>query len=121
MSYDIQFGVKVAGAAPDTYAVVGEPEYDSPTYNLGRMFRACTGWDYTQGEWYQMDEVMPKIEHGLHELRFNAKEYKQYEPDNGWGTIGSAINCLQSIVDWFTDPYGSRDDAIPLSCYYMRW
>ena len=49
MSYDIRFGVKVAGAE-DVYAVIGEPEYDSPTYNNRDIFVKCMDWDYHQGE-----------------------------------------------------------------------
>ena len=46
MSYDLRIAVKVDGC--DKFAGIAEPEYSSPTYNLGKMFRACTGWDYKQ-------------------------------------------------------------------------
>lgn len=39
MSYDIRICVKVEGI--DKYADIARPEYDSPTYNLGEMFRSC--------------------------------------------------------------------------------
>ena len=51
MSYDLRIAVKVDGC--DKFAQIAEPEYSSPTYNLGKMFRACTGWDYKQGEYYR--------------------------------------------------------------------
>ena len=41
MSYDLRIAVKVDGC--DKFAQIAEPEYRSPTYNLGKMFRACTG------------------------------------------------------------------------------
>ena len=85
MSYDIRFAVKVAGTDKDIYAVIGHPEYDSPTYNLRQIFVKCMDWDYDQGEWYRMDEIIPKIEHGIHELAFHEKRYKPLEPENGWG------------------------------------
>lgn len=48
MSYDIRFGVKVEGM--DGYiAVIDEPDYSSPTYNLRDMFVASMGWDYELG------------------------------------------------------------------------
>lgn len=46
MSYDLRIAVKVDGC--DKFAQIAEPEYSNPTYNLGKMFRACTGWDYKQ-------------------------------------------------------------------------
>lgn len=49
MSYDLRLAVKVEGTK-DLYAVIAEPEYDSPTYNIGEMFRACMGWDFEQGK-----------------------------------------------------------------------
>lgn len=126
MSYDIRFGVKVAGAPDDCYAVIGNPEYDSPTYNLREMFVKSMDWDYTQGEWYPITEVLPKVQHGILELTLHQSRYLQYEPENGWGTIGSAIECLQSIIDYFkldswTGFFGSWNADIPLDCIYMRW
>jgi hypothetical protein len=63
MSYDLRVAVKVEGC--DKYANIAEPEYGSPTYNLGAMFRACMGWFFIQGEYYRCDFVMPKVEHGI--------------------------------------------------------
>lgn len=54
MSYDLRIGVRVHNT--DIIAVIDEPELSSPTYNLGKMFRACTGWDFKQGEWYNAAE-----------------------------------------------------------------
>ena len=47
MSYDIRLGVKVEGG-DNLFAVIAEPRLDSPTYNLGTMFRECTSWDFEQ-------------------------------------------------------------------------
>lgn len=122
MSYDIQFGVKVEGM--DGYiAVIDEPEYSSPTYNLRNMFVACMDWDYTQGEWYNCAEVIPKFEHGVHELRFNPGRYKKYNPPNGWGTLGSALEALESVLKKAQEI--TNDDwswnAIPLEHLWIRW
>ena len=124
MSYDIQFGVKVAGAG-NVYAVIGAPKYDNPTYNIRDIFVHSMGWDYEQSRWYRMDIVIPKIERGIKELTFNSSKYQKYAPSNGWGGISTALKCLQSIynyffaVDWFD---GKRwNDDIPLKCIYMRF
>lgn len=124
MSYDIRFGVKVAGTDKDVFAIIGQPEYDSPTYNIREIFVRSMDWDYKQGEWYPMTEVMPKIERGIHELKMNACKYKQYEPSNGWGSCESALIALQSIYDFF-NPHEmwnlEFDEDIPLECIYMKW
>ena len=123
MSYDIRFGVKVEGTK-DVYAIIGRPEYDSPTYNNRDIFVHSMDWDYKQGEWYSMNEVITKVERGIHELTFNEEEYKQYNPDNGWGGTQSALECLKSIYEYFypQNIWNRRwDEDIPLECMYMRW
>lgn len=122
MSYDLRLAVKVDGVE-DCYAVIAEPEYHSPTYNLGTMFRACTGWNYNQGEWYKVSEVLPLIEHGIHELTFNRKEYEKYNPPNGWGNIDSALLALNSLVECIANHTGNgwSWNNIPTDCLYVSW
>lgn len=123
MSYDIRFGVKVEGAK-NVFAIIGRPEYDDPTYNIRDIFVKSMDWDYKQGEWYPMTEAMPKIERGIHELTFNEKEYKKYNPSNGWGSTQSALECLQSIHDWFHPENMwdvEYDKDIPVECIYMKF
>ena len=115
MSYDIRFAVIVDET--DIFAEVGRPEYDSPTYNLGDMFRACTGWDYKQGEYYKCVDVIPKIEHGIRELRVNRKAYEKYNPSNGWGSLDGAIRVLSSLRDGI---YGFAEE-IPIEHLYVKW
>ena len=125
MSYDIRFGVKVAGAQEECYAVIGHPEYDNPTYNLRDIFVKSMGWDYHQGEWYKVSDILPKVQNGITELTLHSEKYKPLEPSNGWGTISSAIECLKSIVDYFGDNWnglgGSWNADIPIDCIYMCW
>ena len=122
MSYDIRFGVKVAGAADDVFAVIGEPELSSPTYNNRDIFVKSMGWDYHQGEWYKLTDIIPYIERGIHELQFNEIKYKPLEPDNGWGGTRSSLNALKSIMEWITEKMqcGWNSD-IPIDCIYMCW
>lgn len=122
MSYDIRFGVKVAGAKDDVFAVIGRPKYDSPTYNNRDIFVKCMDWDYKQGEWYKLTDIIPKVERGIHELQFNKKAYKKLEPDNGWDGIESSLKCLQSIIQWISeDNLWGWNGEIPMDCIYMRW
>lgn len=125
MSYDIEICVKVEGC--DKYAMIAEPEYSSPTYNLGKMFRACMDWDYSQseqdenGKWqtcyYPCNFVIEKVERGIKELRSNRKKYLKYNPSNGWGSIDSAIEALESLRACIYE----QAEEIPLECLYMRW
>ena len=122
MSYDIRFGVKVETVI-GMIAVIDEPEYDSPTYNLRDVFVACMGWDYEQGEWYNCAEVFPKIRHGQEELTIHPKKYQKYDAPNGWGTVDSAKKCLDSIVQKIGEIV-SGDwswNEIPLEHLWMRW
>ena len=122
MSYDIRFAVKVAGMDDDFYAVIGEPEYDSPTWNNREIFRKCMDWDYKTQTWYKLSEIIPKIERGIHELQFNRREYLPLEPENGWGGVDSSLKCLKSIIQWATEELDSSwNRGIPLDCIYMRW
>lgn len=122
MSYDIRFGVKVEGM--DGYiAVIDEPEYSSPTYNLRPMFVACMDWDYEQGKWYNCAEVIPKFERGAHELRFKTSKYKQYNPDNGWGSTSSALQAIESVIQKAKELTGGEWswNVIPLEHLWICW
>lgn len=123
MSYDLRLAVKVEGGN-NLYAVIDEPELSSPTYNLGKMFRACMDWDFNQGEWYKVSEVIPKIERGIHELRFSPKKYEQYNAPNGWGTISTAIASLNSLLECIERNVEGQDinwNSIPLDLLYIAW
>lgn len=115
MSYDIRVCVKVEGC--DKYAVVGWPSYDSPTYNLRKMFVACMGWEYHQGEHYPAVLAIEKVERGISELTNNRETYEQYNPSNGWGSIDSALQALESARECI---YECAED-IPIGCLYFRW
>lgn len=115
MSYDLRIAVKVDGT--DIMADVATPEYDSPTYNLGQMFRACTGWDYKQGEYYCCSDVIDLINHGITELTVHRDAYKQYEPENGWGTVSSALTALLSLRDCIYD----TAERIPIDHLWVAW
>ena len=125
MSYDISIYVKVDGI--DKYAEVATPEYSSPTYNLGKLFRVCMDWDYSQVRadkdglykpcYYRCDKIIHNVNHGIEELRLNPDKYTHLLPANGWGTISNAIRTLESLRDCI---YEQAED-IPIDHLYMRW
>ena len=123
MSYDLRIGVKVEGT--DIIAVIAEPERHSPTYNIGDLFRKCTGWDFRQSEWYRVSEVYPLIQRGIAELIAYPKKYKKYESPNGWGTIESAIEALKSLKDCI-DELSEYDSCanwnhVPMEHLWVAW
>ena len=115
MSYDIRVTVKVEGC--DKYAVVGTPEYDSPTYNLRKMFVACMDWDYHQGEVYAAEFALEKLGNGLRELTTRRGNYTMYNPSNGWGDIDSAIKAICSAITCINE----CAENYPMSCLYFEW
>ena len=115
MSYDIRICVKADGL--DKYVVYDIPEYDTPTYNLGEMFRVCMDWDYEQGEYYKCSEIIGNIEKGITELKTNREKYKCYEPSNGWGNVDSAIEALESARVCIYE----CAENIPINHLYFRW
>lgn len=122
MSYDIRFGVKVEGMG-GYIATIDKPEYSSPTYNLREMFVACMDWDYKQGEWYNCAEVLPKFVQGVNELKMFPCKYAAYNAPNGWGTVSSALQALESVVSKIGEIV-SGDwtwNEIPLEHLWVRW
>ena len=119
MSYDISIHVKAEGC--DIYPKIAEPEHC-----LREMFAKCMDWDYSQYTekdgnyevvYYRCDLVLPKIKHGITELRTKWKKYEQYNSPNGWGTVEDALLVLESLKNCIIE----QSKQIPLDCLYMRW
>lgn len=126
MSYDIRISVKVYGAEKgNEYAVIAEPEFSSPTYNIGEMLRKCMGWDFEQGEYYRVSDVYQNIVRGIINLREHEEEYEKYNSPNGWGTTVSALKTLVSLkqcIDDIEDPNGWADwNTFPKALLYVAW
>lgn len=120
MSYDIRIAVR--GEPDNRFYVVFEPEIPHPTYNIGTMLRKSMNWDFKQGEFYRVSEVLPNIERGLHELNFNPNPYKEYQAENGWGTIRSGIEALQSILDAIKEHIGGWDwNTYDIEYLWIAW
>ena len=115
MSYDLRISVRVHGT--DLHAVIATPEYDNPTYNLGKMFRSATGWDFKQSEWYSCEKIFDNISNGIRELNEHPEKYKEFEPDNGWGTVESALRDLKSLKNCICE----QMEEIPLEHLYVAW
>lgn len=58
MSYDLRFAVKVNMGDECKFVSIGYPEYEHPTYNYSKMFRACMNWDYEQGDYNKLSNKL---------------------------------------------------------------
>lgn len=112
MSYDIEFQVKTEYGQ---FIKIGEPDHASPTYNLGKMFRTAMNWDFEQFKPYRVSDILPHIERGISELQNHPENYRQYEPENKWGTVETAIVTLESLVRFI------NNSEIPEEYLYMFW
>ena len=129
MSYDIRFCVKteVPDLEGNQYVTVRVPEYDSPTYNYRKMFVALMDWDYKQGVYYHMPEVLEKLKLGLKRIKAKPEKYRKYEPSNRWGTVEGARECLESWIEELTPPtdgtyyYNRVVCNWPIEALYWRW
>ena len=115
MSYSIGIYVKVEGCSK--YAEIAYPDYSSPTYNLGKLFRASKDRNFKSSENYRCDYVMERIDKGIKEIAYNSDEYTELLPSNGWGTMHGALNTLNSIRKCILE----QAEDIPIDCMYMRW
>lgn len=127
MSYDLKIAVKVEGAEKgNEYAVIAEPEYGDPTYNLGEMFRKCTGWDFKQGVFYRVSDVYQNIVRGIINLTEHETEFEKYNSPNGWGTTTSALRALESLkecIDGIENPddWSGGWNTFPKNLLYVAW
>lgn len=112
MSYDLEILGKIESG---DYICIDEPKRRSPTYNLGKMFRVAMDWDFKQGTIYNVAQIFENIQRGISELEQYPEKYVQYEPENKWGTVSSALEDLRSLRDCIL-----RQD-IDTKYLYVRW
>ena len=112
MSYDLENLAKIESG---DYICIAEPRYSSPTYNLGKMFRVAMDWDFKQGTIYNVAQIFENIQRGISELEQYPEKYVQYEPENKWGTVSSALEDLRSLRDCILG------QDIDMKYLYMRW
>jgi hypothetical protein len=73
------------------------------THNLAAMFRAA-GVDWH--DYYEHDgnggrtaaEMLPEVVTAYLRLKRGPEDFKQYEPENGWGDLPGAVNFLERLM-----------------------
>ena len=60
-------------------------------------------------------DIFENIQRGISELEQHPEKYVQYEPENKWGTVSSALEDLRSLRDCILE------QDIDTKYLYMRW
>lgn len=115
MSYSIGIYVKVEGC--DKFAEIAYPEYSSPSYNLGRLFRSCMDWNFKSEEYYRCDYAVGRLNKGIKELMYCPKEHLKLNPTLSMGSVASSLDILGSVRECIL----KQAENIPLECMYMKW
>ncbi len=69
------------------------------TYNLGNMFKKALGFNFSDLNGKRAGDVLSKLQLSIKDMRDNPDEYKEYNPDNGWGTYEGAFEYLVRIAE----------------------
>jgi hypothetical protein len=68
------------------------------TSNLSAMW-AAAGCDVKTFDKRPAYEMLPALQRAIHALREWPEDYKQYEPDNGWGDLPGCLEWLEGLRD----------------------
>lgn len=118
MSYDISFKVKVEGV--DAYVTVGTCDANI-TWNARKIIKKSTGlgWKNCQNNGLCVD-VIPKIEAGLRRLEQNPDSFKEYEAQNGWGTVEGTIQFFRRILEAWNDLLLWDEELVPVATFWIE-
>ena len=101
MSYDILFKAKIEGV--DRWVPVGCCSANI-TSNVRKIIELSTGLPWLNEKNNGLcSDIIPSIERGYLELVKNGEEYKQYEAENGWGTVEGTKQFFRTILDEWHD------------------
>lgn len=101
MSYDILFKAKIEGI--DRWVSVGDCSANI-TSNVRKIIELSTGLPWLNEKNNGLcSEIIPSIERGYLELVKNGEKYKQYEAENGRGTVDGTKQFFRTILDEWHD------------------
>jgi hypothetical protein len=73
------------------------------THNLNKMAIAAGIYEYL---WRPEEinittakELIDPLREGLHDLKMNPDKYKEYNPENGWGTYEGLVNFVSKYLN----------------------
>jgi hypothetical protein len=116
MSYDLHLVVETAS---NQFLTVLEFSHGSITYNLAEMLTALKIKEKDSD--ILIDVNRWQINHAIEELKGpNSFSYKQYESENGWGTILTLLEALTSIkreLDYYMQDKEDISDDLYIAWY----
>ena len=95
MSYDISFKAKLEGI--EQWVYVGD-EWINHTSNTAAMIKDVCGSYPSSWNGKKSSELIPVLEKGASELALNGDKYRQFEAENGWGTVETTLEFLNNIL-----------------------
>lgn len=118
MSYDVSFKVKAEGV--DRYVDTGYCDANI-TWNVRKIIEVSTGlpWNNESNNGLCVD-VMPKIADGHANLISNPRLYRQYEAENGWGTVEGTIRFFEEILRAWREFCVCEEDLIPIVTFWIE-
>lgn len=111
MSYSISMRVRIHNTK--CYLSLGVTDANT-TYNLKQMIQKSTGldWKNNQDNGYAY-RIIPKIQQGFHNLTIHPEKYRQYEAENGWGTVEQCRDFFAWILkDWNEFIVGAEPEVV---------
>jgi hypothetical protein len=72
------------------------------THNLTKMADQAELYDvlwnpHTQG-WLYAREIIPALEEGLKQLKADPEHFKQFNPENGWGSYENLVSVTENYL-----------------------
>ena len=96
MSYDVSFKAKLEGT--DQWVYVGD-NWINYTSNTAAMIKEVCGSYPSEWSGERCADMYPTLMQGASLLNLHPQRYRQFEPDNGWGTVESTAKFLRQIAD----------------------
>lgn len=95
MSYNVDFMAKLEGA--DQWVAVGEQGINL-TSNTGEMISAVCGMSIPDMDKLSAKKALPVLKKGISALSKNPEAFRQYEPENKWGTVETTLAFLKKLA-----------------------
>lgn len=95
MSYDVSFKAKLEGT--EQWVYVGD-DWINHTSNTAAMIKEVCGSYPSEWNGKSCSELTPILEAGTTELRRYSQKYRQFEAENGWGTLETTLEFLDMIL-----------------------
>lgn len=96
MGYDVSFKAKLDGA--DQWVPVGD-DWINFTSNTSAMIKEVCGSYPSEWNGKRCADLYPVLMQGASLLIQHPQRYRQFEPENRWGTVGTTAEFLMKIAD----------------------